>query len=150
MSDTTKHSEEFLAYSRFFRLMRPLAYSNEVGESFRHTFPKCLPAAYALTGLYIVGDIGRQVHQAKPRDRAKMALDASLFHLSASLVLPTLTVASVVHGTKLIVRGAKNPKVRLWTPVLAGLSSIPFIIHPIDSVTDHVMNGYIRDKIWQS
>lgn len=44
------HSDKFewLAYARFVRYVRPLAYSNEVGEAFRHAFPKLLVPSYVL------------------------------------------------------------------------------------------------------
>lgn len=59
--DDPKHPGHLLGYARFFRVVRPLAYSNEVGEAFRHRFPQLLPWAYKLTGIYVFGDVARQV-----------------------------------------------------------------------------------------
>lgn len=148
MENTNSHPVEAIAYTRFFRLLRPLAYSNEVGESFRYKFPKVLPYAYGLAGVYVLGDITRQVYFETPQNRTKRAIDAGIFHLSASVLLPTATVATVVHTAKLLTRSIHNPHLKLWLPVLAGIGSIPLIIGPIDHATEHAMDLYIRKFIW--
>lgn len=139
--------EQVLSYARFLRLARPLAYSNEVGESFRNVIPKLVPAAYGLTFLYVGADIAHRVSSAPSDDRAKELADAAAFHSVASLAGPTAAVYGVVHTAKAVLRSS-SPRVRAVGPVLAGLSSIPFIIQPIDHWTERMMNRYLRPHIW--
>lgn len=139
------HDDQILSYSRFFRLIRPLAYSNEVGESFRHVYPKVIPYAYALSFGYVGLDIARNVMNSK--HKKQQFLDSTCFHLSASIVLPTATIYSISHISKQLCFSLPN-RYRIWLPVVTSLSSIPFIIHPIDNSTDRIMNKYIRPKIW--
>lgn len=44
--------------------IRYLGYANEVGESFRHVFPKFVKSSYGLAFLYVLGDSYDKGHKA--------------------------------------------------------------------------------------
>ena len=140
------HSDSFelLAYARFVRFARPLAYSNEFGEAFRHTFPKILKPMYAISFGYIAADIGVAVAEADPKDRAITLLDQTIWHSIASLVVPGVTVHKTVKVTTKLVKNAANIHVKRILPVAIGLGIIPLIVHPIDHYTDVFMDHTVR------
>lgn len=140
------HSDSFelLAYARFVRFARPLAYSNEFGEAFRHTFPKILKPLYAISFGYIAADIMVTVAEAEPDNRVITLIDQSIWHSFASLAVPGFTVHRAVKVTKQLVKNAANVHVKRILPVAVGLGIIPFIVHPIDHYTDVVMDNSIR------
>ncbi len=50
-----------------------------------------------------------------------------------------------VHFTSLAMKSANVPAApRQWLPVVAGLASIPMIIHPIDDFVESMMNRTVR------
>lgn len=136
-----------LAYARFIRLLRPLAYSNEVGESFRHVYPRVIPVAYALTFGYVAMDTYHKVMTAPPQEREKKLVDTLCFHGAASIVLPTVAVGGVVKATLLVTRSAPGP-IRMIAPMIAGMASIPFMVKPIDDLVESAMDKYVRPHIW--
>lgn len=140
MSDNNYHNDDgnnFFAYGRFIRMLRPLAYTNEFGESFRHIFPKLIAPAYIISFGYIGLDIANKVINTKPERRITTAFDNILWHGIASIAVPSFTIHSIVKITR------KFSTKRIMPPVL-GLAAIPFIVIPIDHGTDYLMDNYIR------
>jgi hypothetical protein len=145
-----------MAYLRnagnIMKYMRPLAYASEVGESFRRvTSPAFVYSTYGLSFAYVIGDTVLKTYAVKHHGQEKMwikCLDTAVWHFSASIALSGLTVHSIVKYSDKFVKKmygdvVKTSKVR-FVPVMLGLSSIPFIIHPIDNFTDWWMDNSIR------
>jgi fission process protein 1 len=129
---------------------RPLAYASEVGESVRPiTSRKFVRFMYGLSWGYVILDTAIKTHAMKKHGREAMAyccLDTSIFHTFASMALPAFTIHSIVkYSGKFFkkILGTES-KVGKWLPVICGLGSIPFIIHPLDHFTELVMDKSIR------
>lgn len=165
--DTNNDDYRFLAYFRNLGILakkgfllfghgvssaRPLAYASEFGESLRPIAPKWfVRGMYGLSIGYVISDIGIKIHEIKDQGTETILMKAgelTLWHTSASLVLPAVCIHTIVKSsTKLLdivkhmveKRGMKLPKHAKFAPVILGLSSIPFIIHPIDEITDFGM-----------
>lgn len=136
------------AYVRLYgKVLKPLAYSNEVGEAIRNVAPKLLIPAYALSFGYVGLDIAHNVHKyyeqygwTKPTHDALKYY--SVWHGTSSLLFPTLVVGQTVHQTQRLVRHPRlnlRPFTRQWAPVITALSIIPFVIGPIDTFTTKVI-----------
>lgn len=157
-----KIEEEFRPIPYFLRTMprilasqRMLAYASEVGESFRPIVPQWLVrSSYALSFLYVGADVAH-THQELLKNgvetQQKLLIETAdrfAWHCSASLLLPALSVHTIVSGsTRLLnkVPSAQNwPRTKAWAPTVIALASIPFIIHPLDHLTDFAMNNTIR------
>lgn len=153
------------------RQLRPTAYASEVGESFRPVVkPWLVNMAYALSIGYVCADTAfhtYNVHstlkkQSLPNDQIvkQTAInfgDKAVWHTFASMVLPAVTVHSVVKYSGKTINYGLNRSSYMTTKHLAsigrysrigsvfmGLASIPFIIHPLDHLTDYVMDNTVR------
>lgn len=137
--------------------IKAAAYASEVGESFRPVVPsKFVTSLYVVSIGYVALDIIGRTFSVKDQGTQKMqffALDTFIWHSLASLVLPAFVIHAIVkYAGKGCKRIAPNSvKFRAWVPAVLALGSIPFIIHPIDHVTDFVLDNSIRkfylDKI---
>jgi hypothetical protein len=137
--------------ARAMESARPLAYASEVGESFRKVFPRLVKPLYALSIGYVFADIGIKYYHVrqKPFEYRKWFLaDVSIWHLSASLVLPAIIINRYVHGLAGVLARLRfgNTFVKL-APTLTALCLIPFIIHPIDHFTDYAMDKTFRKYV---
>lgn len=133
---------------------RVLAYASEVGESFRPIVPLSLVrTSYALSFFYVGADV--MVHNDHLRAQritgtplAVKTADRLLWHGFASLLLPALSVHTVVNASTAAIKRvpamSKYPLLRTWSPTVLALGSIPFIIHPLDHLTDFFMDNTIR------
>ena len=71
--------------------------------------------------------------------------DTALWHSIASMGLPAFTIHSIVKYSTLALKNTQlDPKIKVAIPVVLGLGSIPFIIHPLDHITDYLMDNTIR------
>lgn len=151
-----KHNFELLAYARFLpslmRNIRPIAYSNEIAESFRHYQPRLIKPLYSIAfgyiGLDIIVGSLHHTHQSHTSQIYKLG-DSLLWHGTASVVLPGLAIHQGVKVTNKIVNNPKynfSPKTIARTPVIVGLAMIPLIVHPIDHFVDYVMDNFIRPR----
>ena len=129
---------------------RPLAYASEVGESFRTvSHPTFVRFMYGLSWSYVILDTAIKTYGMKKHGREAMTyccLDTSIFHTFASMALPAFTIHSIVkYSAKLLKKSlGQDSKFSKLLPVFLGLSSIPFIIHPLDHFTEYVMDKTIR------
>lgn len=134
--------------SRAMDIARPLAYASEIGESFRKVFPNLVKPMYALSIGYVIGDISVKSYLVKHKDREYRkwyALDLTLWHLFASLILPALTINRWVHyTTKLLGKTNLSTRAVSLLPTISALCLIPFIIHPLDHFTDWLMDNSFR------
>lgn len=95
-------------------------------------------------------------------------IDKAIWHTFASMILPAVTIHSIVKYSGICLKHeldhmsffkitnpfndeaikAKNiaqiAKYSRWGSVFIGLASIPFIIHPLDHLTDYVMDKTMR------
>ena len=134
--------------------LRPMAYASEFGESFRpFVNPYFVNSMYGVSFLYVFADVGISCYNIRDRGRECQiftAIDQSVWHSMASLALPAVTIHQIVHlSSKYAVPRIERfaPKYGRYSPILFGLGSIPFIIHPLDHVADFIMNRSLR-KYW--
>ena len=135
-----------------FRLYgRPLAYASEFGESFRpFVHPYFVNSMYGLSFLYVFVDVGISCYNIRDKGRERQlytALDQTIWHGMASLAFPAVTIHQIVHySQKYAAPKITNylPKYGRFSPILFGLGSIPFIIHPLDHLADFIMNNSLR------
>lgn len=154
----TTDDDNYLAYSRNVANIlkntftyRPMAYASEVGESLRPVTKQFIVrGAYALSFGYVFTDIGIKTHAMKHLGNdamVKNAIDLTIWHGLASMAIPAFTIHTIVKYSSV---GLKHfPKVYgtkygKFLPSILGLVSIPFIIHPIDHMTDYAMDNTIR------
>ena len=79
----------------------------------------------------------------------KTAADTFIWQLFASVLIPGYTINFVAkQSTRLmtldIMQKSLKPVVCRYAPTAIGLAAIPFIIHPIDTAVDYVMDRTIR------
>jgi hypothetical protein len=94
---------------------------------------------YALSFGYIFADTYHHMHpyvdtygRSHPISYAELT-KRSLWHLTASLVFPTLSIGGLVKGTKwVMIKARANTTTIRWTLPLVGVAAIPLIIKPID------------------
>lgn len=136
---------------RFLAGARPAAYASEVGESARPIVPKWMVnLGYGVSGLYVVADVYLKGYDTftKTGDQRHtniVVVDSLVWHSLASMTIPAVTIHSIVkYSAKPMKRANFSPKVCRTVPSLIGLVSIPLIIHPIDHLTDYLLDNTIR------
>ena len=167
--DDVKQAEKEAGSYNIFRdsLLRYAGYANEIGESFRYQYPKFVVPSYAIAFGYCLADslsAGYQVMSEKEdiaggagsmskndaRSKEKRAaiavFDTLLWQSLASVAIPGGVINSIVRATRFAVaRSVGLPLVvTTWSPTVAGLGSIPFIIHPIDDCVDFALDNTTR------
>jgi len=161
------HNFEFLAYFRVLGQMLPrirfAAYASEFGESFRKVSPKIVKPLYGLsfgyvgldilakTGMHLSDKTKTGMHLDQPDQIPYMKTyqfaDSTVWHGTASFLLPSVAVHQTVHRSTQVCRYLKAGfKTTRILPVALGLGMIPFIIHPIDQAVDYVFDQWIRSK----
>ena len=137
--------------------VRLLGYANEVGESFRPIFPKFLVPSYALAIGYTFcdcADKGKKAYKAENNKITQLviasSIDALVWQLLASVAIPGFMINRIVHLSEKQInkRYASGAKIRglpvKYVPIFLGLSTIPFIVEPIDHFTTVMMNHTLR------
>ena len=115
--------------------VRLLGYANEVGEAFKPVAPRALyVGSYATACAYVLADAK---HKYDVGGDAKRGVDALVWQLFASVVVPGAVVNRVVAATAAVTR-------RPYAPTAVGLASIPFIIKPIDDLVHLCMDATLR------
>lgn len=84
----------------------------------------------------------------KPEQSAALiaTCDTLLWQCLASVMIPGATINAVVRLSRFAVASRAKP-VSTWFPTAAGLSSIPFIVHPIDNAVDFFLDNTTRKWI---
>lgn len=130
--------------------LRPLAYTSEIGEAFRPLsssyFVKFM---YGVSWSYVLLDTGLKVHKVSNESPTVISLtlfDTFTWHIFASMLLPAVTIHAIVGNSKKLLNKAnvQNKFVMKYSPTLIGLVSIPLIIHPLDHLTDFMMDYTLR------
>lgn len=136
--------------------VRLLGYANEVGESFRALVPVSLVwGSYAVATAYVTADAvdkGKKAavaHGDNPGKTTQVAVavvDTFVWQALASVIIPGFTINRVCAASLFLLgRTTKWPlPVRKWTTTAIGLSTIPFIITPIDRSVDFLLDSSLR------
>ncbi|XGW35708.1 hypothetical protein V3C99_019138 [Haemonchus contortus] len=137
--------------------IRYLGYANEIGEAFRSMLPvTAVRATYVVALGYASADAldksqkAYKLYKNNPQKRrtqvAIAAADTFLWQSLASVAIPGFTINRICHFSAAILRRVSrwSPPMQKWVVTAIGLSSIPFIIHPIDSAVELGMNKTIR------
>jgi fission process protein 1 len=139
--------------SQVMRIARPLAYASEVGESFRPLFPLWLVRTfYGVSWAYVFVDTGVKTYEVREHGTEAMAYkacDLFAWHSIASMALPAFSIHSMVkYSGKAIQKVSETralpERLKKFGPTAFGLGMIPFIIHPLDHLTDFVFDNSIR------
>ncbi|GAA6025284.1 hypothetical protein JCM10207_001283 [Rhodosporidiobolus poonsookiae] len=165
--DSVDTNARYLGYLARFRPVliassRYLAYTSDVGESFRPVVaPKTVTAAYGVSWAYLVGDVAYEGYKAslKAKEFGSEQLQSivgltvakrAIFQATASMLLPSLTIHSIVKYSALAIkkRGIQNLRVRQWVPSMLGLGfipALPFIFdEPVEQVVDSTFDRIHR------
>ncbi|KAF7688571.1 mitochondrial fission process protein 1 [Silurus meridionalis] len=136
--------------------VRFLGYANEVGEAFRALVPVSMVwASYAVATAYVSADAvdkGKKAavaHGDQPGKTARVAVavvDTFVWQALASVAIPGFTINRVCAASLYVLgRTTRWPlPVRKWTTTAIGLSTIPFIIKPIDRSVDLLLDSSLR------
>ncbi|KAF2364508.1 Mitochondrial 18kDa protein [Trinorchestia longiramus] len=134
--------------------VRLLGYANEVGEAFRSlTSVWFVRATYGVASVYVLADTRdkavkmQQVPSASTKAVTHAAVDTLVWQALASVMVPGLTINRVC-ALSLFTLARVAPKLplntRKWATTFLGLSTIPFIVHPIDTLVHFCMDKTIR------
>ncbi|XP_039628195.1 mitochondrial fission process protein 1 [Polypterus senegalus] len=136
--------------------VRFLGYANEVGEAFRALVPVGLVwATYGVATAYVTADAidkGKKAavaHGESPGKSTRVAtavVDTFVWQALASVAIPGFTINRVCAASLfLLAKTTRWPlPVRKWTTTAIGLSTIPFIIKPIDRSVDYLLDCSLR------
>ncbi|KAG0277341.1 hypothetical protein BGZ95_006098 [Linnemannia exigua] len=151
--DTVETNARYLAYlarykSLFIASSRYLAYSSDVGEAFRPvTAPLFVNAMYGVSFAYVGFDVAYEGYKAKiagaPNDVVGMTvLKRGIFQGLASLLMPAITIHTVVHQSGKLFKNSANVTLKKWGPTALGLMVVPALPimfdHPIEHAVDRV------------
>jgi mitochondrial fission process protein 1 len=157
--------ERYIAYARsslipFGKTMinseksiaRYLAYSSDVGESFRPIVNKNIVRSfYALSWGYVAQDVynyGFNSYDQGKRD-CELYKDVSkriLYQSFASMILPAFTIHQTVHYTGKLFLHAKNNNiiknfnVIRWGPTCMGMCVVPFLPYMFDEPVEKILH----------
>ncbi|KAL2916020.1 hypothetical protein HK105_204444 [Polyrhizophydium stewartii] len=155
---TTDTSLRWLGYVGRLRNLvsvgqRYLAYTSDVGEAFRPVVhPLLVNVAYTVSFAYVAFDIGFETFKSQRRGDTKeeiyrTSLQRTLFQGLASLVLPAITIHTVVDMSGKVLKNASSALLRKWGPTSVGLAVIPtlpvLLDHPVEIALD-----YVFDQLW--
>ena len=150
--------------------LRLLGYANEVGEAFRQLVPvSVVRFSYVVASTYCFGDAlskgleSRAAHQQQQQHSEQLKhpeksvervaietfVEAAVWQGLASVIIPGFTINRICWlSGKLLGRGLSHvlsvDKQRYLVTGI-GMGSIPFIIKPIDTLVDHVVEKAVRD-----
>ncbi|NP_956980.2 mitochondrial fission process protein 1 [Danio rerio] len=136
--------------------VRFLGDANEVGEAFRALVPVgAVWASYGVATTYVTADAidkGRKAAAAHGERPGKAVcvcvavVDTFVWQALASVAVPGFTINRVCAASHfLLSRTTRWPlPVRKWTTTAIGLSTIPFIITPIDRSVDLLLDSSLR------
>ncbi|KTW25877.1 hypothetical protein T552_03151 [Pneumocystis carinii B80] len=161
--DTINSNARYFGYvGRFKNLLiatsRYLAYISDAGEAFRPiAHPHSVRAAYGISWLYIIGDVTYEGYKVKYINKensehvGRAMIKRSVFQGIASMGLPAFTIHSIVkYSGRYVFQNAKNRRIRVWGPVVAGLSimpALPFLFdHPVEVAVDSFFGKFYPES----
>ncbi|XP_068127600.1 mitochondrial fission process protein 1 [Hyperolius riggenbachi] len=155
-----QHSEQHSAATKpdLYRdtWVRYLGYANEVGESFRALVPKVVVwATYGIASAYVTADAADKGHKAaeankespgRTKEVTVAVIDTFVWQALASVAIPGFTINRICAASLYIMaRVTRWPlPARKWATTAVGLSTIPFIITPIDRSVDFLLDSSLR------
>ena len=119
--------------------VRYLAYSSDVGESFRPVLsPNAVRATYGIAIGYVCCDVGYHVYQETQlpddvpggKNVPRCFVHNTVFQLIASLALPAFIIHAGVHQAQRTFK--KLGRYTKWGPTVVGLAMIPFLPTCVD------------------
>lgn len=138
--------------------LRYMGYANECGEAFAAWLPGWgVPASYGVAAIYVCADTADKSVKAynetegddgtKLKRGAAVALDTFTWQMLASVFWPGSFIRCVVATTTVVLSFLPIPEaaatggvdIERLLPTLAGLCTIPLIVHPIDTTIDKAM-----------
>jgi fission process protein 1 len=148
----TEDELRYLAYASRLRNFvnsgsRYLAYTSDVGEAFRPVVSSwVVKSAYGISFAYVGYDVCAHVLQAQKRneDMTRVFVQRSIFQGLASLLLPAITIHTIVDVTA---KQLKNTKYIKYGPTAAGLAVLPLLPIVYDEPLEHGMDK-LFDKFW--
>lgn len=144
-TQTTKHSPKWLPH--LLNYARPLAYASEIGESLRKLYPSVVKPLYGLSIAYVIMDIYLKykfvIFDKNDKYKKMYLIDLSIWHSGASIVFPAVCINRFVHFSSNYLK-KKRVYGNKVIPTFLALCLIPFIIHPIDHITDYLMDNSYR------
>jgi len=148
--------ERWLAYlNRYSRLVRYIAFSSDVGEAFRPIANKwVVNSTYGIAFAYCIADViyngNKEYKRSTPPNMSHVYNRASrtvVFHSFGSLLIPAVTIHSVVHGAHKLTHNS-SPRMKLIVPSAAGLACIPFLPMFVDEPVEHCTE-MVFDRFWE-
>jgi len=138
--------------------LRYLGYANELGESFRSVVNvKWVVLSYGVASSYVLADtisksnkVRKELEKQPGQIKRTLATaaDVLLWQSFASVIIPGFVINRICAGTAFLLKRTPMKKTPAkWATVLAGLASIPLIIHPIDHSVTYAMDNTIRRLI---
>lgn len=102
-------------------------------------------------GGYVMYDTIQEAYRVRDQGTRAIAikgLDTFIWQASASVIIPTIAIKSLmtisnIGLNKLGTMMTLHPITR-FIPIVVGLSSIPFIVEPIGTITEKIMDATIR------
>ncbi|KAI0650110.1 mitochondrial 18 KDa protein-domain-containing protein [Trametes meyenii] len=157
-ADSTDSELRYMAYAARLRTAlraghRYIAYTSDVGEAFRPVVhPAVVTAAYGISWLYLVGDVGYETYKAhrrgpsaleaanfsEPTRLSMVAVKRAVFQSVASMALPAFTIHTAVKQAKKAFVNVQNPRVKTWGPTVTGLAIVPVLPYLFDKPVEHV------------
>ncbi|KAB7502885.1 Mitochondrial fission process protein 1, partial [Armadillidium nasatum] len=128
-------------------------YANEVGEAFRAQtsvwfvrFTYGIASAYVLADTYDKSTKVSKLTECTREHVMHCAVDTLVWQAFASVIIPGFTINRICYITlNSFTKFSKlPPRSRKWATTAVGLSCIPFIVHPIDSLVHWLMDSSIR------
>jgi len=148
--------ERWLAYlNRYRRLVRYIAFSSDVGEAFRPIASKwVVNSTYGIAFAYCIGDVLYNGHKEYKRSTPpnmsnvyNRASRTAVFHTFGSLLIPAVTIHTVVNGANKLTQKS-SPRLKLLVPSAAGLFCIPFLPIFVDEPVEHYTDIFF-DRFWE-
>jgi len=120
-------------------------------------------AAYGVSWLYLVGDVGYEsykahrrgptpfeaAHFSEPTRVGLVAVKRAAFQSVASMALPAFTIHTAVKQAKKAFDKSSNLRLRAWGPTVTGLAivpALPYIFdHPVEVVADRAFEWVERE-----
>lgn len=162
----------------FMTAQRYVAYTSDIGESFRPVaHPNLVKLGYGISWAYVLGDVGYETWRAKMRQQGSyypglrpwdptpepnlvaakeyndydwkiLGVKRALFQSIASMGLPAFTIHSTVKYSASLFNNIKSPRVRAVVPVACGLAVVPVLPFLFDYPVE-VGVDYVFDKAFK-
>ncbi|KAK5672476.1 hypothetical protein BDV3_002843 [Batrachochytrium dendrobatidis] len=132
---------------------RYLAYTSDMGEAFRPVVPRSVVnAAYGVSFAYVGIDVAYEGYKSSlrgdsPMEVTRTVVERTIFQGLASLLLPAITIHSVVDLTTKALKNTSINALKRWGPTAAGLAVLPVLPILLDRPVEYVMDKSF-DSLW--